>query len=75
MQRIRFFSFCVLVFVFLHLCGASSQVVPPGIVTWNLGPCALNRPIASDRLSLACYQHDVVTIWPGLSNQAVNATR
>ena len=63
-KHIRLASFAVLVFVFLHLCGASGQVVDPGIVTWNFGPCSLHRPIRSSAMTISCYQHDVVRIWP-----------
>ncbi len=75
MQRIRFFSFVILVFIFLHLCGASSQVVPPGIVTWDLGPCAMHRPMGSEHLTLSCYQHDLVQLWPLFGSGSVSATR
>ena len=69
-NRIRLFSFAVLVLVFLHMCGASGQVVNPGMVTWNFGPCSLHRPIRSSAMTIACYQHDVVRLWPPPGVQA-----
>jgi hypothetical protein len=39
-------------------------------VTWNFGPCTLHRPIRSDALTLGCYQHDVVRLWPPPGVQA-----
>ncbi len=74
-RRVRFCTFVVLVFVFLHLCGASAQVVTPGIITWYFGPCALNRPMGKTTMTVSCYNRQVVQVWPVIGGQAVRAGR
>ena len=60
----RCFSFVVLVLVLLHICGATGQVLAPGLVSWPVGPCALNRTLNSDETVLTCFRRDMVQVWP-----------
>jgi hypothetical protein len=69
-NRIRLLSFTVFVFIALHMCGASGQVIAPGIVTWNFGPCALHRPVGSSAMAIVCYQRELVHLWPPPGVQA-----
>ena len=70
MQRIRHFIFVLLVMVSLDSLGASGQIVQPGIVRWDVGPCALSRPLGRAETTLGCFGHDLARIWPPQSVQA-----
>jgi hypothetical protein len=62
--RYRLFSFAVLVLIFLHLCGATGQVTSSGLVTWPVGPCALERHRGKAEMIIGCGDHDLVRLWP-----------
>lgn len=63
-RRVRAFSFSVLVLLFLHVLGASGQMVNNDMVAWPVGPCEFERHLGQTDMTVACDGRQLLQFWP-----------